>query len=321
MQFEFSGQFHQPVRGQDGDVPGSMMRVLLFGAGAMSCHFGARLAQAADVTLVDTWKEGIDAIREKGILLEDSGGKRTARVRAEYLGAPLQPFDLAFILVKSWQTSEISKFLPRYLAPGGIAVSLQNGLGNVEQLGAQAFPGSTAEGATLAGPGHVRAGGSGPTYMVAPGRVVDLMKTAGFEAYACDAKKARSLLWGKLSVSCGINALTALLRIRNGELLSRFSATVLMERAVAECAEVARAAGVVLPFSNPVSHAKEVAERTAANRSSMLQDVLRGAPTECDAINGAVVREGLRLGVPTPVNEILLQLMLAAVPQNRSDFG
>jgi 2-dehydropantoate 2-reductase len=94
-----------------------------------------------------------------------------------------------------------------------------------------------------------------------------------------------------------------------------------MTRAVQECVAVARAAGIVLPYADVVSHAKEIAERTAANQSSMLQDILRGAPTECDAINGAIVRAGTRLGVPTPVNEILWQLVMAAAPQNRSDFG
>ena len=296
------------------------MRVLIFGAGAMSCLFGARLALYADVTLVDAWQKGIDAIHDNGILIEDDSGRRSVGVHAATIGTPLEPFELAFVLVKSWQTGFISKYLSSYLTPGGIAISLQNGIGNVEQLGANAFPGTTAEGATLLGPGHVRAGGSGPTHLVAPAWVADLLRSAGFEAYVCDSQKARSLLWGKLTVSSGINALTALLRIPNGELLTKPAAADLMERAVRECAAVAHAAGIDLPFPDPVSHAKKVAERTAANRSSMLQDMLRGAPTECDAINGAVVREGTRMGVPTPVNEILWQLMLAAVPQNRSDF-
>ncbi len=297
------------------------MRVLLFGAGAMSCLFGARLAPVADVTLVDAWKEGIDAVRGKGILLEAADGTHAVSVRAEYLGAGLDSFDLVLVLVKSWQTCEIAPFLRGCLKPGAISISLQNGIGNVEQLGEVALPGTTAEGATLIGPGHVKAGGSGPTYIAAPVWVADLLNRAGFEAYACDAAKARSLLWGKLSVSCGINALTALLRVPNGELLKRPAATHLMERAVGECAAIARAAGIDLPFPDPVAYAKEVAERTAHNTSSMLQDVLRGAPTECDAINGAVVKEGHRLCIAAPVNELLWQLVLAAVSRTRSDFA
>ncbi len=295
-----------------------MKRVVIFGAGAMACHFGARLAACADVTLVDAWKEGIDAIRQGGIRVEDAAGTRTVAVRAEYLGCPADPCDLALVLVKSWQTERIARFLGPILKAGGLAISLQNGLGNVELLGANAFPGSTAEGATLVAPGHVRPGGSGPTDAVAPGWVIELFRAAGFEARACGAERARSLLWGKLAVSCGINALTALLRVPNGELLARPDAAALMEHCVEECAAVAAARGVTLPVADPAAQAREVAARTGSNLSSMLQDVLRGAPTECDAINGAVVREGRRAGVAAPVNETLWRLVRASVPQDGS---
>lgn len=297
----------------------NVIRIIIFGTGAMSCLFAARLAQVAQVILVGTWTEAITAIRERGILYEDSQSSRIVRVQAEYLGTSLTPVNLAIVLVKTWQTESISRPLRGYLNPGGLAISLQNGLGNLERLGADAFPGATAEGATLLGPGHVRAGGSGPTHVVAPTWVVDLLQSAGFESYGCNSSEARSLLWGKLSVSCGINALTALLRIPNGELLRRPTATDLMVRAAMECAAVARAAGIELPFQDPALYVKQIAERTAANKSSMLQDILRGAPTECDAINGAVVYEGRRVGVATPVNEILWQLVQAAVLLNRSD--
>jgi 2-dehydropantoate 2-reductase len=296
----------------------NVIRVILFGTGAMSCLFAARLAQVAQVTLVGTWAEAIARIRGKGILYEDSQGSRIIQVQAEYCGMPLDRVDLAFVLVKAWQTQSISDILSDYLNPGGIAITLQNGLGNLERLGARAFPGSTSEGATLMAPGHVRAGGAGITHVVAPEWVVDLLRRAGFESYSCSSDDAQSLLWGKLSVSCGINALTALLRIANGELLRRPTATDLMIRAATECAAVAQTVGIPLPFPDPAFRVKQVAKQTATNNSSMLQDILRGAPTECDAINGAVVREGSRVGVATPVNEILWQLIQAAVFQNRS---
>ena len=170
-------------------------------------------------------------------------------------------------------------------------------------------------------PGHVRAGGSGPTFMVAPEWVIQLFLAAGLECHSCSPDEADSLLWGKLTVSCGINALTALLRIPNGEILKRPSANDLMIRAAAECAAVAKTKGIQLPFADPAIRVREVAEKTATNRSSMLQDVLRGARTECDAINGAIVAEGKRLGVPTPINDTLWQLVQAAVQPNRSNPG
>lgn len=295
------------------------MRIVLFGAGAMSCLFGARLAAAADVVLVDGWREGIDAIREHGIRLEDENGSRTVRVEAKVLGSRAEPADFGMVLVKSWQTDEVAAHLSVYLKPEAMAVSLQNGLGNLERLGPRAFPGATSEGATLLGPGHVRAGGSGPTHIVAPEWVVTLMRAAGFDCRGCNRAEAEGLLWGKLAVSCGINALTALLRIPNGGLLQNPDAEDLMVRAARECAAVGAAKGIRLPFENPAERVKEVARRTASNQSSMLQDILRGAPTECDAINGAVVREGERVGVPTPVNEALWRLVRAAFHFSRKD--
>jgi 2-dehydropantoate 2-reductase len=294
------------------------MRVIIFGTGAMACLFGARLSPAAQVVLLDTWAEGIETIRERGLIQDDCGELRTVPVQAEYLGSQIEPADLAIVLVKSWQTEQIAKYISYYLRPDGIAISLQNGLGNVEILGDRAFPGATTEGATLLGPGHVRAGGSGTTHIVAPEWAVELLKNAGFDCRRCTPDDVEGLLWGKLSVSCGINALTALLRVPNGELLKRADAENLMIRAAQECADVAQARGIRLPFSDPAVRVKEVAEQTATNQSSMLQDILRGAPTECDAINGAVVREGRMLDVPTPVNEILWHLVRAAVHQDRS---
>jgi 2-dehydropantoate 2-reductase len=294
------------------------MRIIIFGAGAMSSLFAARLAKVAPVALVDTWSEAISAIRERGILFENASECRSVAVEAHHLGTALEPSNLGVVLVKSWQTAEIAPYVPGYLRPDGLAITLQNGLGNLEILGNRVFPGSTAEGATLLGPGHIRAGGSGPTHVVAPEWVVDLLNRAGFECYGCDEKEAAAILWGKLSVSCGINALTALLRVPNGELLINQNAKDLMIQATMECAAVANALGIRLPFDDPAKKVAAVAERTGGNKSSMLQDILRDAPTECDAINGAVVREGKRLGVATPVNEILWQLVRAAVSMNRS---
>ena len=291
----------------------TMMRIIIFGAGAMSCLFAARLAQVAQVTLIDEWKQAIDSIRERGILYEDSVCTRTAEVCAAHLGAPVSAVDLAIVLVKSWQTESIAQFLVNYLTPGGLAISLQNGLGNVEKLGARAFPGATSQGATLLGPGHVKEGGTGTTHVVAPDWVVELLKSGGFDAYRCSPPEAQSLLWGKLCVNCAINPLTALLRVCNGDLLKRPAAKDLMVRAAMECASVARAKGICLPFADPESHVEQIAEKTALNKSSMLQDILRGAPTESDAINGAVVRAGSQAGVATPVNAMLWQLMEAAV--------
>jgi 2-dehydropantoate 2-reductase len=122
---------------------------------------------------------------------------------------------------------------------------------------------------------------------------------------------ARSLVWGKLVINAGINPLTALLGIPNGELLERPAARALMGELAREAAAVAEAERVPLPFMDPVAAAERVAQNTSANHSSMFQDVRRGAPTEIDAICGAVARRGAALGVPTPVNYACWKLVHA----------
>jgi 2-dehydropantoate 2-reductase len=119
------------------------------------------------------------------------------------------------------------------------------------------------------------------------------------------------IIWEKLVVNAAINPLTALLCVKNGELLERPSARALMGELACEAAAVAETLGLVLPFPGPERAAEEVARRTAENMSSMLQDVLRGAPTEIDVINGAVVRWGEKKSVPTSVNRVMWSLVKA----------
>ncbi|MCC6187691.1 MAG: ketopantoate reductase family protein [Anaerolineales bacterium] len=292
------------------------MAITIFGTGAMACLMGARLAGAGEVTLVGAWPEGLRALRAGGIRVEGEGPNPPVRVAAVAQGEAAAPARLALVLVKAWQTARVAADLARYLAPDGLALTLQNGLGNLEQLGPRARLGVTTQGATLLGPGRVRPGGEGVTHVAAPEWVAEILRQAGFETHTVPPDEASGRLWGKLVVNCGINALTALLRAPNGELLRRPEAAQLMAQAAEECAAVARAKGIRLPAGDPAGQARRVAERTAINRSSMFQDILRGAPTEIDAINGAVAREAARLGVPAPVNTILWQLVraLAASP-------
>ncbi len=293
------------------------MRVTILGTGAMACLIGARLATVAPkgVTLVGTWAAGLDALRAGGIRLEVAAGQRTIPVTVARLGDAVPPAELILVLVKAWQTAQVAKHLPALLAPDGAVLTLQNGLGNLEKLGPQAHLGVTTLGATLVGPGHVRAGGDGPTHITGPAWIRDVLAYADLEVEPVEAAKAESLLWGKLAVNCGINALTALLRVPNGELLNRADAALMMDRAATECAMVAWAQGLVLPYADPIAQVRQVAEKTAANYSSMLQDVLRGAPTEIDAINGAVVRRAREREIVAAVNEMLWRMVRASTNQ------
>jgi 2-dehydropantoate 2-reductase len=160
----------------------------------------------------------------------------------------------------------------------------------------------------------VRHAGRGATTLAATpgnrsalGELAALFNDAGIETHL--ASDIRSLMWGKLVVNSAINALSAIYRVPNGRLVENPETRALMTAAAQETASVAHALGIPLPYHDAAARAIQVATATASNKSSTLQDVLRGAPTEVDRINGAVVREGRRLGIPTPVNEQLLRVV------------
>jgi len=298
------------------------MRVTIVGAGAMGCLFGGRLAAVADVTLLDRWPEHVTAMQRDGLRITELDGRETVvPVRAVTDPAAVPETDLALILVKAHATRRASEWAREFLAADGLALTLQNGLGNAETLAELLGPervvtGVTSHGATRLGPGLVRHAGGGPTHIAARpeiaarlATVAALFERAGFETHL--SENLDSLVWGKLIVNVGINALAAILRIPNGQLVEIPAAAELMAQAVAEAVAVCEALAIPLPYADPLAHVQQVARATATNQASMLQDVLRGAPTEIQVINGAIVREGEKLGLLTPVNRVILTLVRA----------
>jgi 2-dehydropantoate 2-reductase len=299
--------------------------VLIAGTGALACLFAARLADTGvRVTLLGTWPEGQEALRSQGVrLVESDGSERASPVEVVTGPSGCKSFAFALVLVKSWQTQRAARQLAGYLSAKGVALTLQNGLGNretlVEHLGAPRVAlGVTTYGATLEEPGRVRLGGTGIISLgehprLAP--LVGFLTKAGFVVELVD--DVDSLLWSKLVINAAINPLTALLQVSNGELLNRPESRRLLASAVGEAAEVAAACGQRLTYADPVAAAELVAFQTANNTSSMLQDVLRGAPTEIDAICGAIVSAGEKCNIPVPVNRVLWLLVKALVHQER----
>lgn len=293
--------------------------ILIAGTGAMACLFASRLAASGvDVTMLGTWTAGLEALRAHGVRVVGADGSEQAYpVRATADPTDCTGTRLALVLVKSWQTERAARQLADCLSPDGLALTLQNGLGNretlIQALGlSRAALGVTTAGATLVGPGRVRPGGEGPVSIEEHPRLepmADLLRRAGFAVNV--VSNADDLLWSKLVINAAINPLTALLRVPNGELIIRRSARELMGAAAREAADVAAALGRRLTFPDPVAAAEDVARRTAINHSSMFQDVQRGAPTENDAIGGAIVAAGEQCGVPTPVNRTLWLLLRA----------
>ena len=290
--------------------------ILIAGTGALANLFAARLSAAGvDVTMLGTWPAGLDALRKHGVRL----GDKAYPVRVVDNLADCHPTRLSLVLVKAWQTERVARQLSQVLHPHGIALTLQNGVGNREILAhhlgeERSAQGVTTTGATLLGPGEVRPAGEGVITLGQHPRLANfpqILTAAGFNVKT--VPNVESLVWSKLLINVAINPLTALLRVPNGHLLKIPAARQIMADAVQEVVAVAQAKSIPLAFDAPLAAAEDVALRTAENRSSMLQDVTRGAPTEIDAICGAVVRAGEEQNVPTPVNHTLLNLVKATI--------
>ena len=297
------------------------MHFLVIGPGAMGCLFAARLKKAGyDVTLLDYIEERARQINHQGILVQGSNEEYRVKVPTVSGTVPTSP-DLVLICVKSYKTRDAAQAIKKGIGPQTVLVTLQNGVGNVEVLQEifgkeRVLGGVTAEGATLLGPGKIRHAGQGDT-IVGPGRdsngpakkLVSAFNKAGFNSKSAD--HVDDLIWGKLIINVGINPLTAITRLKNGRLPDLPGTRMIMEEAVKEAVAVARAKGVDLPYPDPLARVIEVCHATAENVASMLQDVLNQRQTEIDAINGAIVREGNAMNIPTPVNLTLTSLVQA----------
>ena len=300
-----------------------MSNILIVGTGALATLFAARLSQVGySTTMLGSWKAGLDMLGKEGARLVSSDGhEHIYKVHATSDPRTCRGVKYALVLVKAWQTERAAEQLSECLAEDGLALTLQNGLGNHEKLtrslGIERVAlGITTGGATLLGPGWVREGGKGVVSMERHPALDPLetaLRAANFEVNLVE--NAQSLIWGKLVINAAINPLTAILKVPNGKLLELESARDMMKPLAEEAAQMAQAEDIQLPFPDPVAAAEEVARRTAANHSSMLQDVLRGSPTEIDAICGEIVKAGQRHSLKTPANWACWKLVKAMVEQ------
>lgn len=305
----------------------SQAGVVVIGAGAMGCFFAARLAEtgvAVDVVDVDPGR--LAAIAEHGLALEDDGGARTVRVGARTAAQLTGPADLLIVFTKGMHTSAAIAAAAPAIGPDTAILTLQNGLGNVEAIAAQATPAQIVFGVTdlpadFHAPNRVSSHGSGKIalWSLADSATAALTRThaaltaAGFAATIDPGTEAR--VWEKLAFNAALNPLAALLSVPVGGLDSQ-PARALAARVVDEVAAVAHAHGIAIDRAQIDARIDHALRTHTLHKPSMLQDVLAGRATEIAFINGAVAARGARSGVPTPLNRLLTELIAVreAVP-------
>jgi len=296
------------------------MKTVIIGAGAMGSLFGGLLSRSGEeVWLVDIWKDHIDALRSRGLSLEEKGEAHTVQVNATTDVTSPGKADLVIIFVKAYHTEKAVSDALALQKEDTVFLTLQNGLGNEEAIcrkvdRKKVILGVTSHGATLLGPGHIRHAGWGKTYLgELDGKVTDRVTqiTQRFQNARIETEVSshiHDLVWEKLLVNVGLNALAALTGLKNGQVLDDPETLRLLEALVSEAVAVARKKGIRVK-DNPVDRVKAVLEATRENRCSMGQDFDYKRRTEVDAINGAVVREAGRLGISVPYNQMITDLV------------
>lgn len=296
------------------------MKVCILGAGALGCSIGGALAEAgSDVWLINRSKTHVDAINAHGLRVRDGHAERLVPVRAATDGRGIGPADLLIVLVKSFDTASAIRAAAPMIGTDTVVMSLQNGLGHEEILAEEVgrprvMAGKTYVGGVMLGPGHIISGTRGKQTIIGE---LDGRVSARAEAIAAEFRRAGlatevsanivGTMWDKLLVNVSTGALAGITRLAYGPLydVPEIEATAIA--AVAEAMAVARAQGIELSIRQP----RDAWVMASAGlprdfKTSMLQSLEKGSMTEIDFINGAVVREGERLGIPTPVNRTLV---------------
>ena len=316
-------------------------RIGVIGAGGIGAIVGGMLARAGhDVTLVDQWPEHVEAMKKEGLRITGEMGEHVVPVKALHvheLQGVDEPFDMAFVAVKSYDTDWAVLLMLPHLAPDGVMLSLQNGI-NDERIAAVAGRERTvgcvvAIGAAVYEPGVALCTNVEPVgFKVGELDSSDTPRIAEMARIMHDVGPSEATThlggerWSKLAGNCMANPLTALAGYTYAEALRRPETRRIEIQVAAECVRVARAAGHEMEavWGIPRDELLDAAEGRNVElvetnmlgmadrlggtaRASFLQDVMKGRRTEIEYLNGFVSEQGRRLGVPTPFNDAVIE--------------
>jgi 2-dehydropantoate 2-reductase len=308
--------------------------VLVAGAGAVGSVVGGLLAGAGwPVTLLGRAAH-LAAIEHEGLTIDGLFGQH--RVSLLTCASDVRDlrgeFAAVWLTVKAYDTAVVSAAVAPLLARDGWLLSLQNGLGNLEVAGGavgggRVLGGRVIFGAEITAPGRVRVtvcaepvligslDAGDPARVAAAGFWAQQLARAGIPAEPTASLRAE--LWGKVLYNAALNPLGALLGVPYGWLPADPDCRAVMDAVIEEAFAVASAEGIRLRWPDAAAYRATFYDRlvpaTARHRSSMLQDLERGRPTEIDAINGYVTERGHALAVATPANAMLTRLIRARV--------
>ena len=288
------------------------MKIAVVGAGSIGTLFSSILYKSGqDVTLVEIRSEVVSAIQERGLSVTRGDETEVLDVPITSRIEDVPDPDLIMFTVKSYDNVTAARDCLKIIGDNTTVLTLQNGVGNYETISSvvgeeRTCVGTTTFGATMYEPGKTRGTATGEISIgeYAGGiterinRLADLLRTGGFIVNCVE--DVNSLVWTKLAVNVGINAIGALARLKNGETHSIEPAGEIQRLAVEEFSAVARAEGIDIDYDGIYRHVVDVTVSAAVTKCSMLQDIEHRGRTEVKAINGAIVEGGKRHGIPRP---------------------
>jgi len=297
------------------------MKITIVGPGAIGSLFGLSLMKTReDVHFLDHNQKRVQKLKKDGIKIEGVSGNQHANIQITDDPGQIGSSDLVVVCVKSYDTEEAIKRSKPLIGEGTMVMSLQNGIGNIQILEDEVgeekvIGGITNQGANVKDWGHIIHAGRADTIIgkrdkkvLGPIRdVAKLFNKAGFPTKI--SKDIDGIIWSKLIINVGINALTALTRLNNGRLLDYDGTRSIMKKLVSEAVKIAKRKRVKLIYDDPIQKVELVCRATAKSVSSMLQDIKNRKKTEIDFINGAIVRQGANYNISTPANEMVTNLI------------
>ena len=301
------------------------LNVAVLGAGAMGCLFGGLLAEKGlKVTLIDVWKEHIDAINKNGLKMDGYGGDRFIKINATNDPKSISPVDVVIVMCKATALEQALTNAKNIVGDKTVLMSFQNGIGheaimqNIVGVN-KVLGGTTTQASNILGPGHIKNHASLPSWIGEyegglSDRVKDIAETFtayGLETIASDNVKKRK--WMKLFALTAVGPLSAIFDMHHTELYVTNKesklARELGKQIILETRKVAQADGVEVSEDECLEMFLKIVDSNQTNKSSMAFDIQFKRKSEIDFINGSVSKIGKKHGVPTPLNDMLYKII------------
>ena len=299
------------------------MKIVVIGAGAMGCLYGAYLSEKHEVVMLDSYQPQVDAINANGITIVEPDGSRKhyPKPKACLSGQYNEQADMVIVFVKSTATEAALEANRGLFGENTIAMTLQNGAGNDRKIAKFAKPeniliGTSKHNAVNMGGGVSRHSGGGATAIGSNFNagdkleiVKEIFEECGIEVEISD--DIQRIIWSKLCVNLSINSFTAITETPIGFMIKDKYAWDFAKRLIYEAVDVAEEDGTYFDRREVLESVRQVCQKLVTGYSSMYQDRKRGAKTEIDAINGAIVEQAKLYGVSVPYNTLIVSLIHA----------